>query len=1189
MNHYQKNILNTEYCFPNTAVANIGGILRIAVDINYNDSSSIVREVVRKTTSLRLRLNWQGELYEYPKEHYDMKYSKIHGRYQDAFGYAQSQMSVPFASIYDCDLFQFEYIEYDEGCAIFLKLHHLLGDAASVSLICKKVDDGYRSLQKGETYQCDDTAVVYQEASKADLQEAACYFEEKQIALQPPCIGERETKGCHAERMQFELPFYQKRMTAEFLLALYIYVSSITNSSRVAFGLVFGNRSKKEMEMFGMFANTLPLVLELPDGSYDDLCKQVKREIMQLMRYSRCSLDAIREETQITHGLFEISVSYRYKEFVPKMTMGEVEECFNGCVDVPMRINIEEQKEKIIFDITYKTEVFAKEYIRNMGESLQTILCQGRDNPLISQIDFLTKKDNRIYQQLNHTQVRPVYQDVIECFRKHVSHGEALVWEDGSIDGYELAARGCAIAGYIEKKKAKIVGIHMERSHEMIECVIGTLMAGAAFLILSDVIGGMEQYCDLVIYKEDVKEVYSQTKKRQKDFAGQKDFASQHIRSYDPDSTAYLICTSGTTGGRKCIEISRGSLMSRLEWADRVYGLQGTILQKTVNTFDVSVWEMLSVVFGARLCLLKEGEEKLPDKIVHSMMRYEIEKLHFVPSVLQRFLHYVKLNYYQFPCLKEVYVSGEKLEKATAEEFFDILPGVRLINYYGPAECTIDVTSYECIPGELPDEVPIGRPADNTQIVILNKKDQIMPVGVAGEICILGKLVGKGYLGIEHENFCMLGGHRAYKTGDIGKIGFDGNLYIYGRNDQQVKLRGMRVNLSEIKNRILQYDGIQDAEIIKCNNRLECYYCGDVDIDKMRQFLVEKLPAYAIPSIYQRLDHLPLNANGKVDKKILVVMSEQQNKLNQKEAAGQKPDLLSGLEQVIWSEVSRFIPAHRQDNLFDLGLDSVSVLDVVCRLQEKGYPVTFSDFYENLTIEHIAENMNQKQCYTYLRKSNADDVIICFPYAGGEPQNFSQFASKVSCDVIGVYMSSFSAESTLEEVAKTLVDVLPFRKYKRVYLYGQCIGCMLAFEFASGLPEPAAGMILTAPSWRTETPGSSPWKRMPDRCIMRILRMSGAKQQYTKDVLEGFRKDTERFFAYCVQKKNHHPFSNRVCVIFGTKDIFTWNASRILSRIQKSFSEKLVCDFVKGGDHFMNETQCEKLCETMKKYYPELF
>lgn len=1186
MNDYQRNILNTQIFYKDTAIGNIGGILSLSVDISYEDACVILHELIGKTAALRLRLGKDGELYECDDQDYTIECVSISGGYEKAFAYAEDSMKIPFSSIYDTRLFEIQYVEYASGVMLFLKLHHLLGDAATIALLCKRFEQGYNALLHNEEYIYVDTPVTYKETSQEARKKISEYFSAKFRSFEPAKLSDRESRDCSAGKIHFSMPLYKKHMTADFIAAIYVFISAITNSSKIALGFVLGNRTKKEMDMVGMFANTLPMVLEFVDGSFGELNQMVQGEIYKLMKYSSYSLEALKKYNNINSNIFDISVSYRYRDFIPKVDIGELVECFNGCIDLPIRISAEEEKDQLNFDICYKESIFDARYIENMGNAIINILSQGQDNKLVSQIDILTDFDKKMYEKLNDTDKKHDNQDVIECFRKNISEQEVLVWEDGSLNGFELDSRSRKIASFIQEKNVNRVGIKMERCHEMIEAAVGILMAGAAFMVVSDAIKNMEMHCDIVLEKSDVAEIYE----REYEFADVE---------YDPESTAYMVCTSGTTGIPKCIEISRKSLMSRLEWAESTYGLKGSILQKTVNTFDVSIWEMLSVIYGARLCLLQDGYEKLPDKIAQAMMGFKIEKVHFVPSVLYRFLRYIKGKNITFSDLKEVYVSGEKLERTVADYFFEVLPGVRLINLYGPAECTIDVTFYECKPEELPKDVPIGHPVDNTKIYILNDNDKCMPVGTSGEICVFGELVGKGYRSGNSSRYCEINGINAYKTGDVGKLDFDGNIYIFGRRDNQVKLRGIRINLSEIKNVVLSCEGVEAAEIIKQSNRLECYFCGNADVDRMRQELLKKVDANAVPSVFRKIDDLPLTVSGKTDVEELKKMWDACTSLDG-DTSSDYDSNISVLEEEILKEVSKYVVADLNDNLFDVGLDSVSVLDIVCSLQERGYNIEFSDFYENLSIRRIAANIENKAYYTFLKKTASDSVMICFSYAGGEPQNFMKLAEKMGCNVIGVYASAFSSNINIEAMVQELIQKLPLEMFNKIYVYGQCVGCATALEFANRIDKDVSGIILVTPTIKKgkiahhqmKTKGKlskiSPWKVVSDRGIAHILRSSGGEFPYTKTMIQRFRRDTDRYFRYMPYKYERLKKDCSVTVIFGSEDIFTKNRNMIEKRFRYYIPASLEAYCVEGGRHFISETNCDEIYDIIKSRYPEL-
>lgn len=714
-----------------------------------------------------------------------------------------------------------------------------------------------------------------------------------------------------------------------------------------------GNRRKTEMEMAGMFANTLPLVSEFDDITFSEAARSISGEMFRLMKYSAYSYENLKNLNGIKGSIAEVSLSYKTWEFLPKIKSGEVIEFFNGCVDVPIRIFAEEFEDRLDFNIHYQTGSFDRAYIENMGECLKSILAQGFENKKISEIEILSAEDIKAYNKLNSTKTEHKYGDVTECFKENLKKDEeAVVWEKGSITGSELDILSDAAACYIEEKGAKVVGVKTERCPEMTAAVLGALKAGAAFMMVSDVIADMEKHCDIVIGRED----FEKFPKRK--------FPE---REYDPESTAYRVWTSGSTGRPKCIEISRKSLMSRLEWADRVFGLRGSVLQETVNTFDVAVWEMLCVVFGTRSCLLANGYEKMPDKTAEAMIKYKIDTVHFVPSVLNMFIKYVDLNGIRFPHLKAVYSSGEKLETKTVNEFYRII-GAELYNLYGPAECTVDVTGCKC--RENSEDIPIGAPADNTQIYILNNDLKVMPRGVWGEICIVGELVGKGYLGEEQGGYFTYKGEKAYKTGDIGRLDFDGALYIRGRRDRQVKIRGMRINLSEIKNIILGFEGIKEAEVIKNGSRVECYYCGNCDTEKVKKEILSRLHAYAVPSVFIKIDKIPLTENGKADTAALIKYGSSRKTAKEN---------LTKTEREILAKVLKYTDAGVDDNLFEKGLDSLSILEIVCELQRKGTVINFSDFYEGLSVRSIAKMINKRRYYCFIKQEDAERVMVCFP------------------------------------------------------------------------------------------------------------------------------------------------------------------------------------------------------------------
>ncbi|MBW7477878.1 amino acid adenylation domain-containing protein, partial [Paenibacillus oenotherae] len=289
------------------------------------------------------------------------------------------------------------------------------------------------------------------------------------------------------------------------------------------------------------------------------------------------------------------------------------------------------------------------------------------------------------------------------------------------------------------------------------------------------------------------------------------------------DNLAYIIYTSGSTGLPKGVMVEHRSLMNRLYWMQKQYPLTGddVILQKTPYTFDVSVWELLWwMLSGASLCLLGPGGEKDPQQIRDAIVRYRVTTMHFVPSMLTAFLHACPSG---LSSLKQVFASGEALVIKQVNEFKELLYkpyNTRLANLYGPTEATIDVSYFDCDQAAKPGIIPIGKPIDNTQLYVLDGRQEVQPIGVPGELYIGGAGLARGYVNraeLTEEKFIAnpyRPGERMYRTGDLARWQPDGTVEYLGRIDHQVKIRGYRIELGEIEAQLLKVEGVKEAAVL---------------------------------------------------------------------------------------------------------------------------------------------------------------------------------------------------------------------------------------------------------------------------------------------------------------------------------------------------------------------------------------
>ncbi|MCP5046299.1 MAG: amino acid adenylation domain-containing protein [bacterium] len=454
-----------------------------------------------------------------------------------------------------------------------------------------------------------------------------------------------------------------------------------------------------------------------------------------------------------------------------------------------------------------------------------------------------------------------------------------------------------------------IVALVVERSLEMVIGIFAILKAGGAYLPIAP--NSPEKRMRLMLEDSQAKVVLTQTRNfnnvaghpgainlEEPRIYGGNTENPEHVNQ--PDDLVYVIYTSGSTGLPKGVMIRHYSLVNRLNWMQKSYPLDENdrIMQKTPFVFDVSVWEFFwwSMV-GAAVCFMRPGFEKFPQAIIETVEKNNITTMHFVPSMMSAFLGYIENStedIKRMTSLKRVFNSGEALKPDHVKRFHDTLHRenqTRLINLYGPTEATVDVTYFNCSPGDTEGIIPIGKPIDNTQLLIMDENQQLCPVGSEGELWIAGSGVALGYLNrpeLTAEKFNkdfkdgqdgQDEGKEIYKTGDLARWMPDGNVEFLGRIDHQVKIRGLRIELGEIEAVLANHPAIRDCVVLVNETSetiitLKAFLVVNDDEaapDEMglKKYLKDILPDYMIPGEFMFLDELPLTPNGKVDRKAL--------------------------------------------------------------------------------------------------------------------------------------------------------------------------------------------------------------------------------------------------------------------------------------------------------------------------------
>jgi len=445
-----------------------------------------------------------------------------------------------------------------------------------------------------------------------------------------------------------------------------------------------------------------------------------------------------------------------------------------------------------------------------------------------------------------------------------------------------------------------VIAMMVERSFAMIIGVLGIVKAGGAYLPVSP--DNPPDRIDYMLKDGGVRILLVHGKT-----AGRFAFRGLTIDLDDPDSyrgsianpiilnkpqdLAYVIYTSGSTGKPKGVMIEHRSLVNRLHWMQHAYSIDESdvILQKTPYCFDVSVWELFWwAMQGAKLCFLMPGGERNPLAIIETIKKHQVSVMHFVPSMLNVFLEYLDGKdasvLRHLASVRLVFASGEALTPSHVRKFNDTWgskTGPRLTNLYGPTEATVDVSYFDCPAHNDFENIPIGRPIHNIRLYLIREGQQVS-IGEAGELCIAGIGLARGYLNnaaLTDEKFVdnpAKPGERIYRTGDVARWLPDGNIEYLGREDHQVKIRGLRIELGEIENTIREYPGITDCvAVVKKYSEtviliIAYVVCkSDLEVQCLKHYLKKHLPDYMVPNHIEKINEMPLTPSGKADRKAL--------------------------------------------------------------------------------------------------------------------------------------------------------------------------------------------------------------------------------------------------------------------------------------------------------------------------------
>ncbi|MFN6465859.1 MAG: non-ribosomal peptide synthetase [Nostoc sp. DedVER02] len=570
----------------------------------------------------------------------------------------------------------------------------------------------------------------------------------------------------------------------------------------------------------------------------------------------------------------------------------------------------------------------------------------------------------------------------------------AVVFEDTQLTYQQLNQQANQLAHHLRTLGVGtevLVGICVERSLEMIVGILGILKAGGAYVPLDPAYPPER----LVFILEDTQAPVLLTQQKLLNNlpphqaqvicldsnwqANTQNSQENPVNETTDDRLIYVIYTSGSTGQPKGVMIPHRGIRNQLSWRQTTFRLTQTdkVLLTISFSFDPSVWQIFwPLCFGGQLIVASPGGHQDTAYLVKVITEQQITVLALVPSILRVLLEEKGIENCRF--LKHITCGGEALPSELIERFFAQLNLDNVLhNCYGPTEASIDTTFWTCKRGTNYPIAPIGRPIANAEIHILDENLQPVPVGESGELHIGGIGLARGYLNrpeLTTEKFISNPfssevGARLYKTGDLARYLSDGNIEFLGRIDHQVKIRGFRIELGEIEAVLGQHPGLIQTlviarEDVPGDKQLVGYIVANPQQTpsqvELRRFLETRLPEYMVPSFFVFLDTLPLNPNGKIDRRALPAPDISDIKLSTNFVPPQ-----NATEEVlarIWAKVLRLQQVGIHDNFFELGGHSLLATQVMSRVRQAfQIEIPLQVLFENPTIATLAQAFAQNQ------------------------------------------------------------------------------------------------------------------------------------------------------------------------------------------------------------------------------------
>lgn len=895
------------------------------------------------------------------------------------------------------------------------------------------------------------------------------------------------------------------------LSAFKIFIYKLTQSKDITITLPIAGRPRREDETeVGFYVNMLPLRNEVnPQESFIDFIKKLKGNFAEGLSHSQYPFAKIVANLGIKvlqSPIQSFPLSYAYQNIFDGIAEDEeLKQIFQPLLDVyqetnePYALEVVDMRDNLYLQIKYRKDCFKDETIQDHLQRFFQLLKDIVTTPKkpISEHNIVLPEEREtllnVWAKGKELKVPDIdaFEAISNCTKKYPDH-IAIEYLDKIYTYQEMIAKSQILAGYLQEKgvvQGDLVVLYMNRSPLFICNILALLQLGATYvpIDLTSPKGRTSQIIEdskaktVLLDNTGAKQINSTITGKAVAFYNVEEISEKDITPFDttkrPNNiqgqAAYVMYTSGSTGRPKGAMISHKSVVNFAFLMSDYFKLteKDKFIHATSLGFDVITEEIYPIlVSGGTLVISKEGYRNVP-LLMQEFLKYGVTCMSAIPAVLEQMVADPILK--ELKSLRMIMSGGDVI----VPEVLKKMPkSIKCYNTYGPTEATASATFYEIRTKDLKEQyIPIGKPIANYEAYVLDQGIQLVPIGQEGELHIGGVGVGMGYLYdtektkrqfIDHP----FGEGKLYKTGDLVKWNEEGQLIYIGRNDHQVKIRGVRIEPAEIAYRLQQHPEIEEANVVLVKEavRLDAFYSGkEVASEELRTFLKVYFPPYMIPSNFYFLKEIPKLANGKVNKKALLEISL--NLTLETVYIGPK-NKIEETVQSIWAKYLKVKePISVDANFFELGGHSITSIQILQAVQKtfSNSSIRVADLLSKPTIQSFAKQIKDtlettsthKKAVLLAAQGSKNHIKFIIPGMPGFVEPYGELAEEIAQNskVYGIPMKGVSNEkpaTTLAEMAfYNLQCIQEIINTGEIELYAHSYGGTVVYEMLKNWPQ----------------------------------------------------------------------------------------------------------------------------------------